>query len=563
MTISGTAADVGGQVAAVEVSTDGGTTWQVAAGTANWTYTWLATGVGKHSILSRAIDDSLNTLTAAAITPTVLTVNAPPPPTSFHLFAPTDGLTASAANDGVSYELGVKFQASAAGFITQLEYLRGAADASDTDVRSGHLWGPDGTLLATATFTSTPGQTGWQTAALSTPVAIQPGTTYLASYHTDNNYVFTGSYFSSSAHSGPDGFLIAPASSSVGGNGVFSVGTSPALPNQTFNASNYWVDVTFKPLTVTGPNAPPQITSGTAFTAPENQTAVTTVTATDPDLPAQTLSYSILLPTGTNGAGADGALFQIDPATGALSFKTAPDFEAPRDAGADNVYNLTVAVSDGAGGVAQQNLAVTVGNVAEPPGTPANFTGRTVQASYIFGAAPDALFTGAGAVQTATVDAAAGGAVEFPLLPSAGPDVGNGQFGLASVDVGSTSVRLEFPLDPAIFSGSVNFASAADRPFNGVRLTATDGLLRKSWACPSPARPASPSRSPQATSRLPATASSSTLPATGASWTATPPPRAFSQVSSSSRLTSTMRRLSPRTEGETRRRSPCPERQPW
>ena len=373
----------------------------------------------------------------------------------------------------------MKFQASAAGFITQLEYLRGAADASDIDVRSGHLWGPDGTLLATATFTSTPGQTGWQTAALSTPVAIQPGATYLASYHTDNNYVFTSNYFNSSAHNGPDGFLTAPASSSAGGNGVFSTGASPSLPNQTFNASNYWVDVTFKPLTVTGPNAPPQITSGTAFTTPENQTAVTTVTATDPDLPAQTLSYSILLPTGTNGASADGALFQIDPATGALSFKTAPDFEAPRDAGADNVYNLTVAVADGAGGVTQQNLAVTVGNVAEPPGAPANFTGRTVQASYIFGATPDALFTGAGAVQTATVDAAAGGAVEFPLLPSAGPDVGNGQFGLASVDVGSTAIRLEFPLDPAVFSGSVNFASAADRPFNGVRLTAADGLLPK------------------------------------------------------------------------------------
>ena len=80
VTITGTASDVGGQVAAVEVSTDGGATWQVAAGTTNWTYTWLATGVGKHSILSRAIDDSLNTLTAASITPTVLTVNAPPRP---------------------------------------------------------------------------------------------------------------------------------------------------------------------------------------------------------------------------------------------------------------------------------------------------------------------------------------------------------------------------------------------------------------------------------------------------------------------------------------------------
>ena len=45
----------------------------------------------------------------------------------------------------------------------------------------------------------------------------------------------------------------------------------------------------------------------------ENTTAVTTVVATDADLPAQTLTYSI-------SGGADGALFTIDGASGALSF---------------------------------------------------------------------------------------------------------------------------------------------------------------------------------------------------------------------------------------------------
>ena len=72
----------------------------------------------------------------------------------------------------------------------------------------------------------------------------------------------------------------------------------------------------------------------------ENTTAVTTVTATDADLPAQTLE---LLDRG----GADAALFAIDGDTGALTFLAAPDYEAPADANSDNVYEVTVQVSDG------------------------------------------------------------------------------------------------------------------------------------------------------------------------------------------------------------------------
>ena len=50
----------------------------------------------------------------------------------------------------------------------------------------------------------------------------------------------------------------------------------------------------------------------------ENATAVTTVTATDPDAGA-TLTYSIV-------GGADAAKFTINATTGALSFVSAPDF---------------------------------------------------------------------------------------------------------------------------------------------------------------------------------------------------------------------------------------------
>jgi hypothetical protein len=64
--------------------------------------------------------------------------------------------------------------------------------------------------------------------------------------------------------------------------------------------------------------------------------------------------------------GADAARFTIDSSTGALSFVAAPDFEAPGDADADNVYDVQVQVSDGSL-TTTQALAVTVTNVNEAP----------------------------------------------------------------------------------------------------------------------------------------------------------------------------------------------------
>ncbi len=100
-------------------------------------------------------------------------------------------------------------------------------------------------------------------------------------------------------------------------------------------------------ITVTGVNDPPAITSGASFSIAENKTAVTKVTATDPDD----------TPTFTIAGGADRALFKIDATTGALAFKAAPDFENPGDAGGNNVYQVTVRASDG---TASDTKAITV-----------------------------------------------------------------------------------------------------------------------------------------------------------------------------------------------------------
>jgi VCBS repeat-containing protein len=91
----------------------------------------------------------------------------------------------------------------------------------------------------------------------------------------------------------------------------------------------------------------------------ENSTAVTTVVASDADVSAPPLTYSI-------AGGADANQFSIDPTTGVLSFVSAPNFESPTDAGANNVYDVVVRASDGTL-VDDQALAVTVANVNEGP----------------------------------------------------------------------------------------------------------------------------------------------------------------------------------------------------
>ncbi len=124
-------------------------------------------------------------------------------------------------------------------------------------------------------------------------------------------------------------------------------------------------------ITVNAVNDAPVITSnGGGDTASvnvvENSTAVTTVTATDADL--DTVNYSI-------SGGADSALFSIDANSGALTFNSAPNFEAPADAGANNVYDVTVQASDGNGGTDTQAISVTVTDVLELVVTNSNATG--------------------------------------------------------------------------------------------------------------------------------------------------------------------------------------------
>ncbi|WP_397446693.1 VCBS domain-containing protein [Pseudomonas chlororaphis] len=168
----------------------------------------------------------------------------------------------------------------------------------------------------------------------------------------------------------------------VSGTGALSFIAAPNFEAPTDSGTNNVYDVIVRAsdgtlfddqaiaVTVTGvnDNSPVITSNGGGATASvnvaENTTAVTTVVATDADLPAQTLSYSIL-----NTAGTDFGKFSIS-SSGVLTFNSAPDYENPQDiggTGGDNAYVVDVQVADGNGGTDTQTLTVNVQNVVETP----------------------------------------------------------------------------------------------------------------------------------------------------------------------------------------------------
>lgn len=111
-------------------------------------------------------------------------------------------------------------------------------------------------------------------------------------------------------------------------------------------------------VTLTNVNEAPVFASGTSsFVMAENTAgAIAVFTATDPELAAVTYSLS----------GADAALFAFDSATRTLSLISPQNFEAPADAGGNNVYNVSIVASDGANS-STQAVTVTITDTNEAP----------------------------------------------------------------------------------------------------------------------------------------------------------------------------------------------------
>jgi hypothetical protein len=82
-----------------------------------------------------------------------------------------------------------------------------------------------------------------QVAQLPSAIPISANTTYIAAYYTSNGQNAWDEWgMNNGVANGP---LTAPASSAVGGNGVWHSNNS--FPSSTYNSSNYYVDVLFAP----------------------------------------------------------------------------------------------------------------------------------------------------------------------------------------------------------------------------------------------------------------------------------------------------------------------------
>src|SRR6266849_6497454 len=145
-----------------------------------------------------------------------------------------------AVNDSNAVELGVKFRSDVAGYVTGLEFYKGAGNIG---THVGHLWTKSGSLLASAQFTGETA-TGWEIVSFASPVAIVANTTYVASYYAPfGHYAYNGGYF---ATAGVDNAPLHALADGVDGhNGLSRYVVGGGFPTDSNNSPNYWVDVVF------------------------------------------------------------------------------------------------------------------------------------------------------------------------------------------------------------------------------------------------------------------------------------------------------------------------------
>ncbi|WP_164545281.1 DUF4082 domain-containing protein [Antribacter gilvus] len=229
VTVSGTASDVGGRVAGVEVSLDAGSTWHPAQGRETWSYTARVSGSGSVELRARAVDDSANIGSAVsravdvACPCTVFGDEVPPVP---------------AADDAAPVELGLRFTPMSTGFVAGVRFYKGPGN---TGTHRGTLWDRSGQVLAQATFTAET-TTGWQTVPFNQPVPVAAGEPYVVSYTAPvGRYAIDeGAFVARGRDAAPllvdGGFGAQPA-------GLF--GLPGTFPTGSFGNAAYYVDPLF------------------------------------------------------------------------------------------------------------------------------------------------------------------------------------------------------------------------------------------------------------------------------------------------------------------------------
>lgn len=163
------------------------------------------------------------------------------PPQFYSFWASPVPETVGADAEG-AIALGVKFHTSIAGNITGLRFYK---DIASSGTHTGNLFTTTASVLGTLVFDDETAD-GWQQANFEEPIAIAACETYVASVHmADGIYSYDRPFFNVPFENPP---LYAPASDDIaGGNGVYGYGDATTYPDNTFEQTNYYIDVIFEP----------------------------------------------------------------------------------------------------------------------------------------------------------------------------------------------------------------------------------------------------------------------------------------------------------------------------
>ena len=178
--------------------------------------------------------------------------------------------------------------------------------------------------ISTSSFSIAEGSTAIGTIAASDPDASS--TLSYAISGTDS------SKFSINASSGAVAFLSPPNFESPTDNGLDNTYNFTVTVSDGSLSSSQSIAVA-----VGNVNEAPSFSIASAQSYVENSGATISVAANDPDA-SSSLTYTL--------SGTDASKFTIS-SSGVLSFSSAPDYEAPSDSGSNNIFNVSVAVSDG------------------------------------------------------------------------------------------------------------------------------------------------------------------------------------------------------------------------
>lgn len=184
--------------------------------------------------------------------------------------------TPNTFQESAGIEVGLKFKTTLDGYISGVRFFK---TSNMGGAHTASLWDTYGQRIAQIPFGAET-ETGWQEVNF-TPVPVTANTIYTASvFMANGQYNATGGYFNNDIITE---YLTVPrqgTASDAQGNaaqGMYNASGSSVYPTSSFNATNYWVDVSFIGSIDTGP---PEIVSKTPEDDATDVNLGDTVTAT-------------------------------------------------------------------------------------------------------------------------------------------------------------------------------------------------------------------------------------------------------------------------------------------